>query len=140
MRLWHKALIEALPRQQLVSQWRELLAIKGAIDKNGTPNHRLVNYVLDYPIGHFKAYAILVYREGKRRGYNFKESKLDSLLKWESNKFSSVPCGKLFRFHHNLRYLDQCYFNLEEKFDRGIITREEFDKITDAIEEIESNC
>ncbi|PBE36349.1 hypothetical protein BGU20_18325 [Clostridioides difficile] len=33
MRLWHKDLIDVLPKNQLVSQWRELLAIKGSIDK-----------------------------------------------------------------------------------------------------------
>lgn len=37
MRLWHKDFIKALPREQLVTQWRELSAIAGAIQKNGTP-------------------------------------------------------------------------------------------------------
>ena len=50
MRLWHKDLIPYLPKEQLVSQWRECSSIAGAIIKNGTPNHGLVNYVLDYPI------------------------------------------------------------------------------------------
>ena len=50
MRLWHKDLIDVLPKNQLVSQWRELLAIKGSIDKKGTPNHLLVNKVLNYSI------------------------------------------------------------------------------------------
>ena len=47
MRLWHKDLISVLPREQLVAQWRELSAIAGAIQKNGTPNHGLVNFVLE---------------------------------------------------------------------------------------------
>ena len=47
MRLWHINLIKALPQQHLVAQWRELSAIAGAIQKNGTPNHVLVNFVLD---------------------------------------------------------------------------------------------
>lgn len=33
MRLWHKNLITVLPREQLVSQWRECSAIAGAIQK-----------------------------------------------------------------------------------------------------------
>ena len=45
MRIWHTFLIEALPREQLVSQWREISSIVGAIQKNGTPNHILVNFV-----------------------------------------------------------------------------------------------
>ena len=30
---------EVLPKQQLVAQWREILAIKGAIEKKGTDRH-----------------------------------------------------------------------------------------------------
>jgi 3-methyladenine DNA glycosylase AlkD len=30
---------------------------------------------------------------------------------------------------HNDRYLKQCYYNLQEKYDRGIITKEEWQKI-----------
>ena len=53
MRLWHITLIKILPREQLVAQWRELSSIAGAIQKNGTPNHILVNFVLDYDYDHF---------------------------------------------------------------------------------------
>ena len=59
MRLWHKDLISILPREQLVAQWRELSAIAGAIQKNGTPNHGLVNFVLDYDYDNFISYAYL---------------------------------------------------------------------------------
>lgn len=34
---------------------------------------------------------------------------------------------------HNDRYLRQCYYNLQEKADRGIITEDEWLKITDRI-------
>ena len=60
MRLWHKDLISVLPREQLVAQWRELSAIAGAIQKNGTPNHILVNFVLDYGWNHFISYAYYI--------------------------------------------------------------------------------
>ena len=46
MRLWHKDLIPALPRKQLLAQWRECCAIASNIAKKGTPNHILVNKVL----------------------------------------------------------------------------------------------
>jgi uncharacterized protein (TIGR02328 family) len=68
MRLWHKDLLPYLDDFHIVSQYRELLAIKRAIDKNGTPNHRLVNKVLDYSIEHFKAYALLVKLELVKKG------------------------------------------------------------------------
>ena len=41
MRLWHTKLIKVLPKMHLQAQWRELSAIAGAIEKNGTPNHML---------------------------------------------------------------------------------------------------
>lgn len=69
MRLWHTDLIPVLPREQLVAQWRELSAIAGAIQKNGTPNHILVNFVLDYDYNHFISYAAEVRKEMTRRGY-----------------------------------------------------------------------
>ena len=69
MRLWHKDLISVLPKQQLISQWRECCAIAKAIAENGTPNHILVNKVMDYPIHHFIIYSFLVYKEMKNRGF-----------------------------------------------------------------------
>ena len=57
MRLWHTDLISVLTREQLVAQWRELSAIAGAIQKKGTPNHILVNFVLNYDYDNFISYA-----------------------------------------------------------------------------------
>ena len=57
MRLWHTKFINVLPREQLVATWRELSAIAGAIQKNGTPNHVLVNFVTDYDYDHFISYV-----------------------------------------------------------------------------------
>lgn len=60
IRIWHRDFIKVLPREQLVAAWRELSAIAGAIQKNGTPNHLLVNFVLDYDYDHFISYAYYV--------------------------------------------------------------------------------
>lgn len=57
MRIWHTFLIDVLPREQLIAAWRELSAIAGSIQKNGTPNHLLVNFVLDYDYDHFISYT-----------------------------------------------------------------------------------
>ena len=69
MRLWHKYLISVLPREQLVAQWRELSAIAGAVQKNGTPNHILVNYVTNYDFDHFISYTYYIREEMTKRGY-----------------------------------------------------------------------
>ena len=57
MRLWHKDLIPRLPRQQLLGQWRECCLIAKQIDTKGTPNHVLVNRIMDYDPWHFWKYS-----------------------------------------------------------------------------------
>lgn len=53
MRLWHKDLIQILPKNQLLSQWRECCCIA----KNIAINHILVNKIMDYGIAHFYSYT-----------------------------------------------------------------------------------
>ena len=55
IRLWAWQMISdgVLPSLQELSEWRELIAIKRKIDKCGSPQHRLVNAVLDYNIVDF---------------------------------------------------------------------------------------
>ena len=80
MRLWHKDLIHVLPRQQLLSQWRECCCIARNIAVNGTPNHLLVNKILDYPIYHFTNYAQFICWEMKRRNYKCNETTFSKYL------------------------------------------------------------
>ena len=70
MRLWHWKLIPVLPRQQLLGQWRECCLIAKSIKENGTPNHILVNPIMDYPMAHFITYSRLVFDEMDRRDYS----------------------------------------------------------------------
>ena len=74
MRLWHKSLITALPKAQLVAQWRELSAAAGNIKNKGTPNHILINKIMDYPFDHFITYAKLIRAEMTKRGYQTRDS------------------------------------------------------------------
>ena len=118
MRLWHKDLIPYLPQKQLQGQWKELFQIKGSIEKHGTPRHILVNKVLDFPISHFIAYGIIIFNEGQRRGIKFKKSKLMELTLWKNDNFTNYDnCSTLYETWHNDRYLDQCYYNHQEKYD-----------------------
>ena len=132
MRLWHKDLIKALPREQLVAQWRELSAIAGNLNTKGTPNHILVNKVLDYPREHFISYAFWVRQEMTRRGYRTMESVWNKIYCTRETDFGEmeiIPLEDLFPGWHNDRYLEQCYFNLEEKYDCGGVAQEWFEKV-----------
>ena len=132
MRLWHWKLISALPREQLVAQWRELSAIAGNLNTKGTPNHILVNKVCNYPREHFISYALYVRQEMTRRGYRTMESvwnKIYCTRESDYGEIEIVPLEDLFPGWHNDRYLEQCYFNLEEKYDCGGVDKEWFEKV-----------
>ena len=123
MRLWHKNLITVLPRQQLLSQWRECCCIAKNIKTNGTPNHLLVNKILDYPESQFNVYALAVRNEMLKRGY---KCDWNRFIKWRINRNYEWDLKEIFRYWHNIRYLKQNYYNLMEKYDCGGIPKTEW--------------
>ena len=129
MRLWHYELIPVLPKKMLVSQWRECIAIKRQWEK-GTLKHRLVSYVKDYDVNYFINYVNKIIGEMDKR-----QIKYNKKLKFEiwDIGFRTAFAGLIRNNYpeHNNRYLKQCYYNLQEKADRGIITQEEWKKIED---------
>ena len=131
MRLWHKDLIQVLPRQQLLAQWRECCCIARNISVNGTPNHLLVNKIMEYPFEHFVNYCGIVYDEMQRRGYkcnSWNEYIPYAVAEWPDEKARNFS-ETLFDGWHNDRYLYQCFYNLQEKYDCGGITEDEWGKI-----------
>lgn len=139
MRLWHKDLIPVLPRQQLLGQWRECCLIAKNIAEHGTPNHILVNKIMDYPIYHFIFYSGLVHDEMIKRNYKCDWETFRKHLSgwtWE-NVLKNITYFDLFAYWHNKRYLDQCYYNLEEKYDCGGISDDEWDILNDYLYENE---
>lgn len=143
MRLWHKDLIPYLSRKQLLAQWRECCAIASNIANKGTPNHLLVNKIFDYNAFHFWNYSLLVVEEMKNRGYkistksfnNFKNNFFQKdLTEKEVLPASDITFEKLFWSWHNDRYLKQCLYNLQEKYDCGGIPEKEWKKIENNFE------
>lgn len=128
MRLWHKDLISALPRLQLLAQWRELSAIASNINKKGTPNHILVNKIMDYPMNDFVSYAFYVQKEIYERGYKTTSSTWKN-IESVCNDINILPLGDIYINWHNKDYLQICYWNLYEKFLCGGITKQEWEKI-----------
>lgn len=126
MRLWHKDLIPVLPRQQLLGQWRECCLIAKNIAEKGSPNHILVNKIMEYPLEHFHYYAGMIHDEMLNRGYKVNYSRFDKWLHLEENH---CTYDKLFTSWHNERYLKQCYYNLQEKYDCGGISEGDWNLI-----------
>lgn len=120
MRLWHYKLIPFLPKSQLIAQWRELNSIFKKQD-----NHILINYVYEYDKRELFNYTQLVIYELKKRGIDIRISKqyliyftgYISILTTDDIPY--LYWSTLFKNHHNNRYLLQCFYNLQEKFDRG---------------------
>lgn len=128
MRLWHYKLLPYLPKSQLLAQWRELNSIFKKQDK-----HILINYVYEYPIEDLYYYTSAVIYELEQRKIKIK--------KWKhyENYFGGPMYVSVFthpfRNAHNDRYLIQCFYNLQEKYDRGQkdFTREQYENLEDFI-------
>ena len=125
MRLWHYKLIPVLDNKHLVALWRECIAIKRQWEK-GTLKHRLVSYVMDYQKSGFDVYVCRVASEMLKRKIKFNENLLQ-----EIHEFCSGGNAMFNYPEHNDRYLRECLYNLEEKAIRGIITKDEWQKIYD---------
>ena len=130
MRLWHKNLISSLPREQLVAQWRECSAIAGNILTKGTPNHVLVNRVLNYDFDHFITYSKLIREEMTRRKYRTMDSVWNKIVSLKPD-WKAVPKEDLYKEWMDDIYLDICYHNLLEKYICGGIAEEDWLPIND---------
>lgn len=112
MRLWHYKLISFLPNSQLIAQWRELNSIFKKQD-----NHILINYVYEYSKEHLWHYSLMVIKEMLNREINIKSWTNYDLYFKDVKQY--IKINDPFPNHHNKRYLKQCFYNLQEKCDRG---------------------
>ena len=135
MRLWHKDLITILPRQQLIGQWRECCSIAQRLAKNGTPNHILVNKILDYGPEEFVKYCNDIMIEMKNRGYRISEKSFqkfgDNIFQWCGITNMFFAPIHIFSKWHNDKYLKICLYNLYEKYLCGGISNKEWQKISE---------
>ena len=136
MRLWHKDLIQYLPDLQLKGQWRECALIADAISKNGTPNHLLVNRVMEYPMDDFVTYCVLVWGEMKNREFTATSQSLARIYRLDG---TCISRKNIFDGWHNFEYLRICYANLLEKHNgigKSRITDEEWQRLCDGYKAI----
>ena len=136
MRLWDIRLLPVLPRQQLISQYRECCCIAKNISINGTPNHVLVNRMMDYSKSNFLHYTENVMDEMKRRGYKISDNSLNKFYSNMNNipieifgQYVSSAINIYDKWMNNDVYLRECLFNLEEKYICGGISSIEWNKI-----------
>ena len=128
MRLWDITLIPYLPREQLVGCWRECSAIAGSIQKNGTPNHLLVNFVLDYDYDHFISYCFYLREEMTLRGYRTMNSVWDKITSLKSN-YAILHQSEIYPIKFDQIYREVCYYNLLEKYMCGGIKISDWERV-----------
>lgn len=133
MRLWHTKLIKALPKIHLVAQWREVSAIAGAIQKNGTPNHVLINFVLDYDYDNLISYAYYLREEMKNRGIRTMDSVWQKIVSLKPD-YTLLPLEDVYKDKMNDLYLKICYYNLYEKYLCGMF--DEIEPINEVCKDI----
>lgn len=134
MRLWHKDLIPVLPDKQLLGQWRECCAIASNIANKGTPNHILVNKIMNYPLDHFYSYVVIVCCQMDIRGFKCDFRKFDKYIPFEN--INCISIEDVFAGWHNRRYLLQCIYNLQEKYDCDGIKDEDWSKLLKHFESV----
>ena len=129
MRLWHYKLIPYLPNEMLISQWRECIAIKRQWEKE-TLKHRLVSYVMNYNKAPFYQYIAEVRAEMYKRNIKYNDKYFQEIIKFTFNDLYNILDMPHYP-EHNDRYLTQCFYNLQEKYDRGIISQDEWNVIVE---------
>lgn len=138
MRIWAYQLLPYLPDAQLKGQLRELVAIIHGIKQNGTPNHILVNQVVDFSQRNLSTYFWLYRMEYRKRfGKDISSEIVSEFVAWGGGLPAVWPP---FDGWHCNEYLRVCMANLYEKhyFGHGKsrITDEEWESLETGYEEI----
>jgi uncharacterized protein (TIGR02328 family) len=135
MRIWSKKLIRVLPIAQLRSMRYEL---GDMIQQYPNIKHSLVKFANDYDCIYLLDYFMNTIVEISRRGMKMDSNyniKIHAIAK-EKCEHRYYPTKNYIFKEDNDRYLKQCYYNLQEKYDRGCIGNEEWQKIEDLCKEM----
>ena len=116
MRIWDYRLISYLPNAQLKAMRYE---IGDMVKQYPNIKNRLVSYANNYDIRYLESYFRDILEEFNRRKINHNKKYDDEILKITNEKsISEFKHLNYFYPEHNDRYLKQCFYNLEEKYDR----------------------
>ena len=121
-RLWHVDLLPYLPGKWLVSQFRECVGVTNQYYA-GTINHAIVNRVKNYSEVDICTYNKLMLDAYDARGY-----KSNPEIREKLNAEKALN-EKPFKGWHEDRYLSQCLFMLQEKYDVGMILEDDWKRI-----------
>lgn len=127
MRIWSKRLICYLPDKQLKAMRYEL---GDMIKQYPNIKHSLVKFANEYDIAYLYGYFDAVCKELRKRNVNMNVPYNNKILDIVYDTPSKLPIINNCAFKEdNDRYLRQCYYNLQEKYDRGIVSKEDWKNI-----------
>lgn len=133
MRIWSKRLIPYLPTKQLKALRYEL---GDMIKEYPEIKHSLVKFANNYDCIYLYQYFLNTCHELELRDIpmwaDYNENISELAISKSKVKGNVVKDDFTFTEDNN-RYLKQCYYNLQEKYDRGIITKENFDLIENVV-------
>ena len=141
MKLWHKSFIKVLPNKMLVELFDNLCKISVGHYSSQSDFHFVVKKINEFNKSHIYNYCCEVFDEIKNR--DFREEEFNVLQEWASliyNSYSdeerqigaSIPFKELFELpvsFMNERMFTQHFYELQEMYDLGILTDDEYDKI-----------
>lgn len=138
MRIWSIDILEILPTKQLMAMRYEL---GDMIKQHPNIKNGLVKYANNYDIIYLGSYFVKVCMICGNRNirmsqkYNQQIMKIVDLESEISN--NEMDIFKKYQFKEdNLRYLIQQLYNLQEKYDRGIISKEEWNIIYEKYQDL----
>lgn len=132
-RVWHKDLIHVLPDKVLLRQWRECCVIARNKVTSGSVGGARIRRIEDYPKWHMMQYYVNVCVELEKRGHQVDRR---AFFRWfdrwhdGTEKTGDIDNDSLFREWHSTRYLVQCWYDLQEMFDCGEISGDEFNEVS----------
>ena len=119
MRLWPLAILDQLPRQQLLGQHRECCALRG---KGWGRKHATVDYVFKHPYDFLWKYHLVIMYEMLSRGYKVNTLWLDPFWRgkkigYDYSEFTKGTNQNVWKAYpeHNKKYIQECISNLARK-------------------------
>lgn len=133
MRIWSKALIEVLPKKQLMAMRYEL---GDMIKQYPNIKHPLVNFANNYNSMVLYDYFMETINELAYRNINMNSKYNEEIIniaceKGDVKTYFENPSFEWIFSEDNDEYFKICYWNLYEKKLRKMITDEEWQKIED---------
>ena len=140
MKIWHTALVPLLPQWLLEKQWEDCLEIAKNLAMTGETGDPMVYPVIEYDFHHLDFYCGMVQDALAKHGVKVTKHVLNRLLKQAMERPRKVrkrqtvikipeQASDVFRLWHTPHYFRQCFFQLEEMYDRGLISRDDWKPI-----------